>query len=183
MLEKLLIMHCAPTLAGIKTANLFQCGFVSKPDYLKELQGLNRKLNEKGILLEVLRMSRCSSLILAYRPKCLSYDLGELGVDTFLQKFGYENIGVEYAIARLKERFALQSGFPHEIGLFLGYPLVDVVGFIQNNGRNSRHSGCWKVYRDEKEAIKLFERYKKCREVYVRLFSGGRTVQQLTVAA
>ena len=73
--------------------------------------------------------------------------------------------------------------FPHEIGVFLGYPLEDVIGFIKNSGQNSICTGCWKVYYNECEALKLFKRYKKCREVYQRLFKQGKTVLQLTVAA
>ena len=84
---------------------------------------------------------------------------------------------------RMKLRFHEDGAFPHEIGLFLGYPLGDVMGFIENAGRNSKCSGCWKVYCNECEAIKLFARFDKCREVYKRLFKQGKSLLQLTVAA
>ena len=73
--------------------------------------------------------------------------------------------------------------FPHEIGVFLGYPLEDVTGFINNTGKNFRYSGIWKVYGDEKEAEKRFYKYKKCTEIYTRLWNNGRSLWQLTVAA
>ena len=69
------------------------------------------------------------------------------------------------------------------IGLFLGYPLGDVIGFIKNAGQNCKCVGCWKVYYNECEAIKAFARFKKCTNVYVRLWNQGRSVRQLTVAA
>ena len=50
--------------------------------------------------------------------------------------------------------------FPHEIGLFLDYPLVDVIGFIRNTGKNCKCSGCWKAYGNAKEAEKTFCKYK-----------------------
>ncbi len=31
--------------------------------------------------------------------------------------------------------------FPHEMGLLLGYPVEDVVGFMENNGKNYLYSG------------------------------------------
>ena len=84
---------------------------------------------------------------------------------------------------KIKERFSHGGDFPHEIGIFLGYPLGDVIGFIQNLGKNCKCTGCWKVYCDECSAKKTFDKFKKCTEVYTRLWSQGRTVLQLTVAA
>lgn len=183
MLEKLLVLHCAPSLAGIKTGNLFQYRFSSKNDLLAELRDLNERLNGKGIYIETLRIRNSVALILAYRPKRLEEDLKRVGAYAFLKQFGYSGTDKEHAISRLKERFVLHNRFPHEIGLFLGYPLADVIGFIENGGQNSKCTGCWKVYRDEREALKLFDRYKKCREIYMKLFTGGHSVLQLTVAA
>ena len=70
-----------------------------------------------------------------------------------------------------------------EIGLFLGYPVEDVLGFIENAGQNCKCCGCWKVYCNECEAVRTFARYKKCRDIYKRLWQEGRSVLQLTVAA
>ena len=38
------------------------------------------------------------------------------------------------------------ADFPHEIGVFLGYPLEDVVGFIRHRGKCFTCCGCWKSY-------------------------------------
>ena len=83
---------------------------------------------------------------------------------------------------RLRQRLAMDGTFPHEIGLFLSYPLEDVEGFVENRGRNCKCTGCWKVYGDEQQAQRQFSRYRKCQEVYLRLWQGGRSVEQLTVA-
>ena len=84
---------------------------------------------------------------------------------------------------RLKSRVAeCKEGFPHEIGVFLNYPLGDVIGFIENKGHNYKCKGCWKVYCNECETQKTFQRYQKCRNVYLRLWKQGRSVLQLTVA-
>ena len=64
------------------------------------------------------------------------------------------------------------------------YPITDwIIDFIQNKGRNSKYCGCWKVYCNEYEAVKLFEKYKKCNRIYAQLWQQGRSVMQLTVAA
>lgn len=101
----------------------------------------------------------------------------------FWSATGYTDTGVDGAIERLRMRLASGDGFPHEIGLFLGYPVEDVLGFIENAGQNCKCCGCWKVYCNECEAVRTFARYKKCRDIYKRLWQEGRSVLQLTVAA
>ena len=70
---------------------------------------------------------------------------------------------------------------PHEVGLFLGYPLADVVGFIENEGKNCKCAGCWKVYGNEAAARRRFAQFKACRYIYAYQFQNGRTLSQLTV--
>lgn len=75
------------------------------------------------------------------------------------------------------------KAFPHEIGVFLGYPIEDVIGFINNKGCNFKCCGYWKVYGDKEKAIKEFARYDKCRMIYTKLWNQGRSILKLTVAA
>ena len=103
---------------------------------------------------------------------------------TFLSKYGYETDQVDYCIERLTSRISSQIDFPHEIGLFLSYPLDDVKGFIKHKGQNCRCVGCWKVYCNECEARKIFAKFDKYKNVYCDLFCRGlRNLQQLTVTA
>lgn len=183
LLERHLIEYCSPTLASIKTASLFNHSYSTQEELSAQLEVLNSQLGEKGISLMILYWRRNKALIYVYRKSHLQADLNRPGVRRFLQKYGYEHMDVEYALDRLKERLGEEGDFPHEIGLFLGYPLGDVIGFIHNAGKNCKCIGCWKVYCNECEAVKMFARYQKCRAVYARLWQSGRTVWQLTVAA
>lgn len=141
-------------------------------------------MSEKGIELILLRKRDNRALIYVCRRKKLCEDLSKDGVAEFLREFGYCSTDADYSINRLKTRISESFDFPHEIGVFLGYPLDDVKGFIENAGANSKCTGCWKVYCNECEAVKIFEKYKKCREVYSRLWhSGARNILELTVAA
>ncbi len=182
MLEHQLIIHCSPTLAGIKTANLFNYNFTYISDLMFQLRTVNKKLNSKGVYIEVLRIQESKALIFTYRPKNMALDLNKDGVAEFLEKYGYTYTSVEYALLKLKERISCMCDFPHEIGLFLGYPLDDVVGFISNKGKNCKCVGCWKVYGNECKTLKLFEQYKKCTNVYSKLFANGYSIMQLIVA-
>lgn len=183
MLEKYLIEHCSPTLASIKTANLFTYAYETEEELKNQVYFWNRSVKEKGISLLILRKRNRTALIYVSRLNYLKRDLEKPGVREFLKGYGYESIEPAYALERLKSRLQSSEEFPHEIGLFLSYPLGDVTGFIENAGRNSKCCGCWKVYCNECEAIRTFAKYKKCKEVYLRLWNQGRSVLQLTVAA
>ena len=76
---------------------------------------------------------------------------------------------------RLRER----DGFPHEIGLFLGYPAEDVYGFLKYGGKNCKYTGCWKVYSDVDRALALFDRYRRCRSALCRRVSNGDSIIQM----
>lgn len=183
MLEKMLVEHCAPALAGLKTANMFTYRFSSVDTLLEELQEINEKLNGKGVYIETLRLRNQRALIYVFRKNRLKQDLVKPGVQEFLQSYGYHNGSLEEYLNLLRKRFQKSDCFPHEIGLFLDYPLPDVVGFIEQEGKNCKYCGVWKVYSNECETQALFDRFRKCTEVYRKVFAGGRTLVQLTVAA
>ncbi len=183
MLEKYLIEYCAPTLASLKTASLFCVKKISDTELQYYLRLWNTHLKEKGLRLIYLGQKGDQSLVYIYRLSSLREDLNKPGVAEFLAHYGYEQNDVNDILAHLKERLKEETAFPHEIGIFLGYPLGDVIGFIQNRGKNCKCSGCWKVYCNECETQKLFARFHKCRRLYSKLWREGKTVWQLTVAA
>ena len=73
--------------------------------------------------------------------------------------------------------------FPHEIGLFLGYPVEDVKGFINNKAARAKCVGCWKVYGDEEKARRLFNQYRKCTRVYEKQWCEGKPLTKLAIAS
>jgi hypothetical protein len=48
-----------------------------------------------------------------------------------------------------------RADFPHEVGLFLGYPAEDVAAFIENDGRGYALNAHWKVYHDTESARRI----------------------------
>ena len=65
----------------------------------------------------------------------------------FLAGEGYALGTADALLNQLADRLCCEGEFPHEIGVFLGYPLADVIGFIENRGKNFTACGYWKVYR------------------------------------
>ena len=182
MLEAGIIRHCAPTLAGIKTANMFNYRFQNIDEMMEELQEANRKLNEKGVFIDILKSSEKRALIYVYRKTKLESDFQRKEVSELLQNCGYCNAEIKECLGCLRNRL-FGDDFPHEIGLFLGYPLQDVKGFIEQKGQNYKCRGLWKVYGDEEETKKMFRKIEKCVKVYGRLFADGKSITKLTVAA
>ena len=182
-MEYRLIENCAPTLAGIKCASLFNYFFEDDKAVMIELKEINSLLNERGVFVEALLWREESVLIYVYRQSHLQRELNKPGIWGLLDKYGYDSCQVEKCISCLKQRLYQCSCFPHEIGVFLGYPLEDVKGFIQNGGKNCKCCGLWKVYCNVAEKEKMFEKFKKCSRVYLEVFSSGKKITQMTVCA
>ena len=193
MFEQELIEHCSPTLASIKAASLFTYTYKSLKELHVRVTYSNSKMKRKGITFDILseNVGVNKALIYVYRRADLEKILNRDEISKFLLKQGYliddneidGEVNCEKIILQLKKKFEKLNQFPHEIGIFLGYPIGDVKGFIENHGCNCKCTGYWKVYCNEEEATKTFRKYKKCRDIYMNLWISGRSVMQLTVAA
>lgn len=175
-----LILHCSPTLANIKTGNLFS---TDSPFAKYQVEQWNRELNIKGIFVCIVKQISTRSVIYVYRKEKLEDDLKNMEMQYFLSSYGYNDFSADGAVSHLCARMSVQNDFPHEIGAFLGYPLNDIRGFIENKGYNCKLCGIWKVYDNVEEAKRKFTQFKKCRDIYTRLWQSGKTALQLTVSA
>ena len=178
MSEELIVRHCAPTLANLKTGSLFVCPITDRPSFFSSLRSLNELLVPKGLRALPLRIREYSALVYLYRPSRLKKDLEDPAAIKILQDHGYSCYGK--CLPKLIERIRASEEFPHEIGLFLGYPPEDVQGFLDH--RPCKCCGCWKVYGDENKAKKTFDLYKKCERVYCQQLARGIDIKRLTVA-
>ena len=177
------IQHAAPTLAGIKTGNLFPCTFASTQDMVRDLREVNRVLVPRGLRLLPLRRKDDRALLYLFRPADLSRDLAGQEARRLLREAGYgDDLTHLVCLRELTRRLREGEDFPHEIGLFLGYPPEDVAGFMTHRGKNCKCVGCWKVYGDEQVARNLFEKYEMCSKIYSRQWQQGKSIEQLTVA-
>ena len=125
MLEHYLIGHCSPTLANLKTANLFGYRYDRAEELIVQLTELRQQLLPRGVELRLLQLGQDRALIYVYRIRRLVRDLADPEIRQFLADCGYRDFSVEGALAHLARRIMEKGGeFPHEIGLFLGYPLA-----------------------------------------------------------
>ena len=181
MLDRALVAHASPTLARLKLGSLFT--FSIGEGFYGEFTALRALLGQKGVALTLLRVRQGIALVYLYRPDELARAVEDEATWRFLESCGYRQRDVSALLRRLRERLRSAEDFPHEIGVFLGYPLADVIGFIENEGRNCLCCGCWKVYSNACDALDAFARFRKCKSVYERLFASGCPLARLTVAA
>ena len=89
MSEETFVRCCSPTLAGIKTANLFSCHFSDEREMRDSLRELNGILVKKGIRVLSLRYRDGCALIYTYRPSKLLRDLQQSAASRLLKERGY----------------------------------------------------------------------------------------------
>ncbi len=180
MPDRYIVEHSSPTLAGLKTGSLFQLRLEggSAEDEFREL---NHALVDKGLRAVPVQRPGSPMLVYLYRPCRLCRDLNRPDSRRILERKGYDCRNADRCVAQLARHFAEDSTFPHEVGLFLGYPPSDVEKFMEDPECGVKCVGCWKAYGNEDEARKIFSKYRKCTEACRRGVECGKTLKQLIV--
>ena len=162
--ETLLARQCAPTFIGLKAASLVAFQKERFDDFDGQLADYEPCFACHGISIFRLLDEENRALVLFYRADALADILRQRDAQTLLGRYGYRpSDSLPAMLQRLRRRVwsyaSSDEDFPHEIGLFLGYPPHDVRGFIENKGRGFLCCGSWKVYADADTSMALFKRY------------------------
>jgi hypothetical protein len=158
-LFNLIAYTIAPTIKGLKPAttvtlcsndrNLCENWKIYKDVIINSLRLKAFELKETGKAI----------VILFYNEKALKSKLLNESTIEFLSNFGYSKCStLQDNLNVLKERFS-NSLFPHELGVFLGFPLLDVKAFIESPRNEYLTCGYWKVYHNKDSALKTFKGY------------------------
>ncbi len=176
---------CMPTLMNIKQASLihFQRKYISNINSFFTI--FREELNKFGCSYEVIYYDIRSLYILIYQESQLRILLGKYSNHSILLENGYDEAmnSLEMTLETFKLRYEnhmkYKAEFPHELGLFLGYPVLDVEGFILNNGQNYLINGYWKVYYNVESALELFNIYSGLRTDAEKLIMEGRELTEI----
>ncbi len=182
MSDELLIAQCSPTMAGLKTGSLFTCPFDSQTALVQNVQKFNLRFRSRGIRLLVLKFMPARALLYMYRPSKLRTDLQDATAAALLSGRAYPVQVPEQCLAELIRRLHQEERFPHEIGLFLGYPPQDVQGFMEQGARKAKYAGHWKVYGDEAAAKRKFAQYDRCTQAYSASYRKHHSFDRLIVS-
>ncbi len=178
--ETMVGFHCSPVLAGLKISNLVSFSKEKMPEIPDLVREYNVQLKKKNLKLEIVCSCRKHFLVLLYRPDLMERYLNLPGNAVFLKKDGYRpEWRLDEKLALLKKRLALKTETPHEIGLFLGYPLEDVEGFRKYKGAGYKLCGYWKVYGDAEKARRRFAAFDRSRAYFGKQIENGWTLTEL----
>jgi uncharacterized protein DUF3793 len=177
-----LALESAEVLGGVKPANLVKLTGRSCPcgRNLYELWKRHGKQVMEGSGLRVRQLADRgdSVLLLLYEPAALARLLSRRSVAVILKRTGYTApADPEEVLGELARRMAGQ-GFPHEIGVFLGYPLKDVLGFLGWARIPFSCQGPWRIYGATDESLRLAELHRECRcRMAGELATGGNPLE------
>ncbi len=166
-----LICLNAPVFTGLKASAIIN---VAKDEYF----ALRDLSSDAGIRIFPLYYDKRISILIYREEKfkelfltpALRQALSE--IDSVYSQLGDESI-LFYFRRRFRAYKEHRIPFPHEVGIFLGYPLSDVKSYIENDGKNPLLIGYWKVYHNPSSALKIFQAYDVCIQSFQLLLSHG----------
>ena len=175
-LDTQIALQCAPLLTRLKISNLLTVEKSHRTAAMRLFRGTS-------LSPYLLCDSGDKVTFLLYDRKRLPAYLAREDVRRLMERFGYSRLDLGVILRQVAERYRAhmhhKTGFPHEIGLLLGYPPADVTGFIENSGKNSLYIGYWKVYSDVARCQRVFAGYDQAREKVIRMISRGMDVRNI----
>ncbi len=172
--EREIILHCAPALCGIKSSNLVSLSL----NNLRDIKELKKILCPKYNIFVIKKTSK-RILILIYNEDILYKTLFKDENYKYLLNNKYPNEKkISTYLNYLKHKINHNKNFPHEIGVFLGYDVFDVMEF-ENGNKNCLYNGVWRVYSNLDEKLKTFDMFKTCSETCLKLLDNGYKLAQI----
>lgn len=108
-----------------------------------------------------LRVEENSSLVLFFHRDSLRRAVSQPENLATLSRCGYPaTTDLKPLLKTLYLRFAVEK-FPHEVGVFIGYPAKDVVGFIEKSRPRTPCRCPWTVFGDATESLSLSNLYRQ----------------------
>lgn len=140
-----------------------------------------------GVSLSVLYRTEKRVYLLVWRPELLERVLADDEALAILREAGYVGTTAEELARELRRRLvayycdeARGTEFPHEIGVFLGYPTEDVRGYLAGLPVTCR--GPWQAYGDERLARQRFRALERVERGCRLRFAAGESLGALFAA-
>lgn len=167
---------CAPVIKNLTCANTLTV----KPGSYKEIK---KELNKTNLTVKCLYADLTREVLIIYRNDSLNDCLSINESKDLLKEFNYSNSSLEESLDKLAKRFKEfylnNKEFPHELGIFLNYPIEDIKGFIKNNGKNCLYTKYWKVYSNLSKAKETFNKFDEAIETSLRQIVDGYKLSEI----
>lgn len=178
--ESLLIRFSSASLCGIKSASLLSVDEQWFNKYQSKIKELNSELFVYDRFIVPILRNKDRILLFVYDKNLLQQNLKKPEIKNYLVQKGYpKNATFDLCLSIFFAKLQNELDFPHEIGVFLGYPLEDVIGFEKNLGLNCKYCNVWKVYGDVKSAQKTCAMYAECKILCQKWLTQGNSIIDL----
>lgn len=167
------LINISATLQGIKPATLLNFS-KRRGKNLIHLWDMHKHSIVWGQNMEWIELKRDEDnlFVLFYHRRNLIKQIFAGKHMGFLKRFGYsQTMSIQELLNHLKDRYI--NSCPHEIGLFLGIPLKDVLGYLKLISLECTYCGYWKVYGNCEKTKRLFQRYREAKRIVIDLISSG----------
>ncbi|RKD28760.1 DUF3793 family protein [Thermohalobacter berrensis] len=168
---KRLVEMLGPVLIGVKPSEVLSFPMHDdkidiKIEKVKKHIGCCKKIQYKMFIYK-----NKSIKILFYNSKSLDVCLRDKRNQKFLKNLGYPKdytmeSYLDFLINKIKA-----GKIPDEIGVFLGYPLKDIIGFIGHPSLKLTKINGWRVYGDSRLSDKKFSEFSKAKNTVRNLLN------------
>lgn len=171
-----LVMNSAAVLKKVRASCVFSVSVANRKSVFAQME-------KAGVSYRILFQDEKKCIVFFFQSKMLEAHLKKAEVLQYLEKFNYQRgTFTEYLSRfadRMKHYYTCGGEFPHEMGVFLQYPLDDVESFIKNGGKNFLISGYWKVYNNIEQARGIFQLLDEAKNRAIDEWFGGKQIYEI----
>lgn len=157
----------APTFNDLKLGTMMNLRNAKRP--LKDYWMQNKFILRDALGLDFYELKEGEDFVLVYffKNNRLEKKLSQIKIRDFLNSFGYIScVSTGDYLNLLSQRF--KETCPDEIGIFLGYPLKDVMDFKDRDKKTCKCTGYWKCFNNEKSSLEAFKRFDEVKLIEMR---------------
>lgn len=179
-LEKWLFVHAASVLFEHKAGELLTLlpnqFELSLP---QQMRYMNAVCSLWGVAIRLLHQNEQSAKIIVYQPEMVQRQLAQVPHCVLSEELGYPiHLSPDTFLAEVERRWQESDKIPHEIGFALGYPVKDVLGYMELTPLPC--SGCcgWQVYGDFGSSYRLCQAFLQAQQQAIRFLHSADEVMQ-----
>lgn len=157
----------APTFNDLKLGTMMNLRNAKRP--LKDYWMQNKFILRDALGLDFYELKEGEDFVLVYffKNNRLEKKLSQIKIRDFLNLYGYIScVSTGDYLNLLSQRF--RETCPDEIGIFLGYPLKDVIDFKDRDKKACKCTGYWKCFNNEKSSLEAFKRFDEVKLIEMR---------------
>ena len=151
------IEKVGPTVIGVKPASLINAGSRALEFCRVRFSG------DSEVSYTVVKCHEDRVQLFIWHRESLLRTLADPRMNACLERLGYSADALPEELVEQLTGKIQGNAYPHEIGLFLGYPIKDVYGFMGLPIPYRKTMG-WRMYGDVRPSERAYYAYKRARE-------------------